>query len=156
RVGPRRAAVIRVGAMASAGLAVLLWPYSTAAYGFWFWLWLCALVAYAFSFAPATCPREAPSPAALAWLMAIIGVAVALRLPGIKANPANISIDELLPGLEAARIARGGAANVFSSIGWFTIPNVCFAFPAIVMKLAGAETFLPLRLSSLLTGIGGV
>jgi 4-amino-4-deoxy-L-arabinose transferase-like glycosyltransferase len=114
------------------------------------------MVAYALSFTRAAETRPGPPLPVLAWLLAIIVLATALRLPGIEARPANISIDELLPGLEAARIARGGAPNVFSSVGWFAMPSLSFAFAAVVMRLAGHETLLPLRMSSLVMGVGGI
>jgi len=147
--------LVRAAGMAAAGLAIFLWDGPTEPYGVWFCVWLAGLVAFAVSFPPALRRCPFPSPAVLLWLCGILGLALALRLPGIADNPANISIDELLPGMEALQIARGGAANVFSSVGWFSMPNVSFAFPAVVMKIIG-PSFYAQRLSSMLMGIGGI
>lgn len=145
---------VRAGGIAAAVAAILLWPGSSP-YGVWFWVWLAGLVAYAASFSPALQRSPFPSPAVLLWLFGILGLAVALRLPGIADNPANISIDELLPAMEALHIARGGTANVFSSVGWFSMPNLSFTFPALIMKALG-PSFYAQRLSSVLMGIGGI
>ena len=91
------------------------------------------------------CGRYPPplAPAALLGLLGILGLAVALRLPAIEDNPANISIDELLPAMEARAHRQRAAPNVFSSVGWFTMPNLSFAFPALVMKVVGAVILRP-------------
>jgi hypothetical protein len=88
--------------------------------------------------------------------LAILVLATALRLPRIETIPGNISVDELMPGLAAQAIATGTAPNVFSTLGWFTLPNLTFAFPAAVMVVVGGDPLFALRFSSLLTGLVGI
>ena len=146
---------LRAAGIAAAALAIALWPGPHAPYGVWFCVWMAGVVAYAASFPGALQKYPFPSPAVLVWLLAILGLAVALRLPGLAHTPANVSIDELLPAMEALRIVRGETTNVFSSVGWFSMPNLSFAFPALVMRVIG-PTFYAQRLSSMLMGVGGI
>lgn len=148
--------VLRIGALAAAGAGVVLWPRSHAGYGLAFWLWAGGIAAYVLSFRRAD-RALAPPPAIVQFgLIGVLALAAALRLVALQDIPANISIDEILPSLEALHIARGGAPNVFSSVGWFGMPNLTFSFGALVMRLAGPDAFLAARLSSVLMGIGGV
>jgi 4-amino-4-deoxy-L-arabinose transferase-like glycosyltransferase len=146
--------LLRAGALAGAAYAVTNW--SPSEYGASFWLWVVSALAYAVSFRAARF-RFARLPTAV-WgaLLAILVLAVALRLPNIEAVPGNISVDELMPGLQAQAIAAGAAPNVFSSLGWFSLPNLTFAFPAAVMVVVGGDALFSLRLSSLLTGVLGI
>ena len=147
--------LVRLGAVAAAAVAIWRWPGSTAAYGVTFWLWLAGLVAYVWSFPRATQARRWPSVAVLVGLIAILGLAAALRIPQIATNPANISVDELLPGFEALQIARGELGNVFSGTGWFSMPRLSFALQALLMGLT-RPSFYVLRLSSAITGLAGI
>jgi 4-amino-4-deoxy-L-arabinose transferase-like glycosyltransferase len=147
--------VVRVAGCAAAVLAIARWPSAYPPYGPWFWGWLAGLLLYAASFAPAARRHPFPPPMVVLWLLGILGLAVALRLPRIADVPANISIDELLPAMEAWHIASGRPVNVFASIGWFSMPNLSFAFPALVMKAIGPP-FYAQRLSSMLMGVGGI
>jgi hypothetical protein len=141
--------------VAAAAVAINQWSGPEEPYGPWFWLWMAGLVAYAASFPPAVRRHPFPAPVVLLWLIAIVALAVGLRLPRIADIPANISIDELLPAMEALNIAGGAPVNVFASAGWFSMPNLSFAFPAVVMKVVGVS-FYAQRLSSLLMGLGGI
>lgn len=147
--------LLRAAGIAAATLAIGEWSGPLEPYAVWFWLWLAGLVAWVASFPPAVRRCPFPSPGVLLWLLGILGLAVALRLPRIADIPANISIDELLPAMEAMHLARGNPVNVFSSVGWFTMPNLSFAFPALVMKVIGVS-FYAQRLSSLLLGVAGL
>jgi len=156
RLTPQRLLVVRAAAVCIALAAIWFWPRTSLGYGLTFWLWAVSLVVYAASFPRARHAFAPPAPLAIVWLLVIVAFAVALRFPGIESNPANISVDELLPGIEAQKIARGLQPNVFSSLGWFAIPNLSFAFPAVIMKLLSEESFLALRLSSMLMGVATI
>src|ERR1700687_2610114 len=156
RLGPQRLLVVRVAAICVAAAAIWFRPRSSQGYGLTFWLWAAGLAGYAASFPRARRTYAPPSTLAVIWLLAILAFAVALRFPGSESNPANISVDELLPGLEAQKIARGQHPNAFSSLGWFAIPNLSFAFPALIMKILGEESFFALRVSSMLMGIAAI
>lgn len=147
---------VRLACLLVAGAALVWWPAAHAGYGLLFWLWAGSVVGYALSFAPAE--RRFPRPPMLvcAALLAILGLAAWLRLTALEDIPANISIDEILPSMEAQSIASGATPNVFSSVGWFTLPNLTFAFPALMIKVVGHDTFFAARLSSALTGLGGI
>lgn len=150
--------VVRGVAALVVAVALVYWPRPAAGYGWSFWAWLGGV-----GVLWATLPR-APRRAAgerAGWregvgLAVILAFAAGLRLWAIESVPANVAIDEMLPGLEALRIARGETPNVFSSVGWFTIPNLAFAPPALFMWALPDDTFLALRLSSLVTGLLGI
>src|SRR5579862_268554 len=147
--------LLRAAGIAVAGLAIAAWSGPLEPYRMWFCLWLAGLVAFVASFPTASRQYRFPSWGALLWLLAILTVAVALRLPRIADIPANISIDEILPAMEAVHLVRDNPVNVFSSVGWFSMPNLSFAFPAVAMQVFGAS-FYTQRLSSLLMGVAGL
>ncbi|MFI5395224.1 MAG: ArnT family glycosyltransferase [Candidatus Binatia bacterium] len=89
-------------------------------------------------------------------LLAILALAAALRFVAPGDVPVNMHFDELSPAQEALHIAHSGRPNVFSSIGWFTIPNVSFAFAAVAIKVVGRNALLAARLSSGIMGMGGI
>ncbi len=148
--------LLRVAGVFAAWLGVLLWPRIHPRYGPACWLWAGGVAAYVLSFRTAS--RRFPRPTLLVWtaLAMIVLFAGWLRLTALTDIPANISIDEILPSLEALHIAQGEPVNVFSSTGWFSMPNLTFAFPALVMKFAGQDAFFGARLSSALTGLAGI
>ncbi len=148
--------MLRVVGVVAAWLGVLLWPRMHAPYGLAFWLWAAGVAAYVLSFRTARRRWSPPGPLVYLALAAIMIFAAWLRLTALADVPANISIDEILPSTEALHIAQGAPINVFSSTGWFTIPNFTFALPAVVMKLAGHDAFWAARLSSVLTGLAGI
>ncbi|MBI3783611.1 MAG: glycosyltransferase family 39 protein [Deltaproteobacteria bacterium] len=148
--------LLRAVAVVAGIAAAIYWRAHEPGYGWLFWGWVICLAAYIGSFPPAL-RRERPI-ARPAWVLfvGILGLAAVLRFPDIYSVPGNISIDELLPGLEALHITQGGKPNVFGSIGWFTIPNLTFAIPAVIMQLTPLSPFHALRLSSALTGLAGI
>lgn len=150
--------VVRIAALVVVVAALWHWPRPAPGYGWTFWAWIAGGAAFW-----ATLPRGVkPSPAgessafARVALAAILVFAAGVRLWAIESVPENVAIDELLPGLEALRIAQGLAPNVFSSVGWFTIPNLSFAIPGVFLWLLPDDAFLALRLSSVVTGLAGI
>lgn len=151
------AAVARIGAVVLAAVAMVYWPRPVAGYGWTFWMWLAAGVAFWASLPRAERKSRSTEPPHMrALLVAVFALAAALRLWDLQATPANVAVDEMLPGVEALKIAQGHTANVFSSVGWFTIPNLCFAIPAVFMWFLPGDAFLALRLSSVVTGLAGI
>lgn len=148
--------LLRTVALVAAVSGILLWRRLQPGYGVAFWLWAGGVVAYALSFprAQRLCPP--PHGLALAGLIAVLALAGGLRFVALGEVPANISIDETLPSLEALHIAQGQVPNVFSSVGWFSMPNLTFAFPAVIVRVAGPNAFLAARLSSALMGMAGI
>ncbi len=151
-----RQGAVRWAAVALCAVALWGWPGVQAGYGWYFWSWLVGALVLAISL-PGPSQRTArPSPAFLIGLVLLLGLAAALRLPQVAEIPPNVSVDEVLPGYEAWRIAQGRTGNVFSSLGWFTIPNLSFALPGAVMAWWPGDVFEGLRLSSVLTGLFGI
>lgn len=142
--------------LVGAVVAIVLWPQPAVGYGWTFWLWLASSIGFAAAFTPATQPHPRPTLPVLVVLFTILVFAAALRLPEIDRIPANIAIDEVYPGLEALHIARDGGANVFSNLGWFNIPSLCFAYPAVVMKMLDGYGLYELRMSSAIMGLAGL
>ena len=127
------------------------WPGPYAPYGRWFWLWLAGLVAFAASFPPALRPYPFPRRRCCCgcsaswrwrWRCACRGS------PTFRRTSASTSCCRRWRRCTSPAVA---AANVFSSVGWFTMPNLSFAFPALVMKVIGVS-FYAQRLSSVLMG----
>ena len=147
---------LRLAAIIIATAAVVWWPRMNGGYGAAFWLWAAAVAGYALSFRFAERRSTKPGVLVCAALLGIVGLAALLRLTALEDIPANISIDEILPSLEAQHIAHGEAPNVFSTTGWFYMPNLTFAFPALVVKAVGHDPFLAVRLSSALMGLAGI
>jgi hypothetical protein len=148
--------VLRVGAAVALVLAIELWPPTNSGYGVAFWLWVCAVVAYALSFERARRTSALPPRMVQVVLVGILILAAVLRLVLIKRFPAEIHIDEILPGIEALNIVQGKAPNVFSSVGWFTTPNLTFAFPALAMEIASHDLLRAARLTSAVMGVAGI
>lgn len=151
-----RAGLVRLAAVAATVLAAILWRFHEPGWGPIFWLWGLGLVGFVLSYAPARTPAPPATPALWAALGGVLLLAAWLRLPDIYDIPANISIDELLPGLESKLLADGMKPNPFGSVGWFTIPNLAFAPAAVVMKLSHLQAFHALRVCSALVGLGGI
>lgn len=149
-------ACLRTAVLAGAVVALVLWPQPAFGYGWTFWLWLVSAGAYALSFTGAERKWQRPRPAVIVVLGVILVLAALLRFPRLEEIPGNIAIDEVYPGLEALRIARGEAPNVFSSVGWFNIPRLSFAYPALFMKVLDGDAFHALRLSSAVMGLAGI
>lgn len=145
-----------VPAFGGVGYAIYTWPVPAPDYGWSFWLWA-ATLGLILCILPKRTERPAPvsMPVGIG-LAAIVVFAAALRIPGIEDVPANISVDEVLPSLESLRIANGESPNVFSSVGWFTIPSLAFAPGGLLVALFPEQPFFAVRLSSMLTGLLGI
>ncbi len=83
-------------------------------------------------------------------VLAILAVAVALRLPDLVQIPPEVHGDEAACGLEARRILHGEVPNLFG-VGWYQIPNISFAISAAVMWLFG-EDLWGFRIASVIQG----
>lgn len=152
----RAVPVVRLLALLGASASLYWWPDQHAGYDWTFWLWLASGAAFAWTLDGPGQRTARPALTFVGGLLAIVAFALLVRLPYVAELPSNISIDEVLPGYEALRIAQGRTGNVFSGVGWFTIPNLSFALPAVVMRMLPDDTFLALRLSSVLTGVLGI
>lgn len=86
--------------------------------------------------------------------LVLLAAALALRLPGLTDQPYVVHGDEAACGLEAFRWLNGGVPSLIS-VGWYGLPVAGYGFPALVMRVAGANLF-GLRLSSVLLGVGAV
>jgi 4-amino-4-deoxy-L-arabinose transferase-like glycosyltransferase len=105
--------------------------------------------------APAAGGRPAPPRLPEALLVAaLLGLALALRLPSLDTIPREVHGDEAAIGLEARRLLAGEAPTIFA-VGWYDVPMISFAIPAIVMAAAGQDLF-GLRLASVLQGVGSI
>lgn len=147
---------VRTAALAGGVVAIALWPQPAVDYGWTFWLWLVCACAYGLSFPGAERAFPAPHRAVLVALALILILAASLRFPAIAEIPGNIAIDEVYPGINALHIARGEARNVFSNLGWYNIPQLSFAYPALFIKALGGNAFYNLRLSSAVMGLAGI
>ena len=159
---PRLAALLRRGwRPLLALLSLFLWTvaiffWAPRTYGWPFVLWVLALIGFVVSL-PGGRPRwRELSTSTRVVLALLLLLSVVLRLPWLEAVPPNIAADEILPGYEAMQIAAGRYPNVFSTLGWFTIPGAAFLPPALVMKVLPGDPFYALRLSSMLTGLIGI
>lgn len=146
----------RLAFLLAAGAALARWSSIDPAYGVGFWVWAGSVVGYTVSFAAAERRWPRPRVPVCAALLGILALAAWLRFSALNDIPANISIDEVLPSMEAETIASGGAPNVFSSAGWFSLPNLTFTIPALVIKAVGHDPFFAVRLSSAFTGLAGI
>jgi hypothetical protein len=147
---------LRVAALLAVSVGITLWPRSNQGYGVAFWLWACGVVTYALSFQPVRSTVPPPRAIVQVGLFGVLTLAAALRLVAITDIPALIHIDEILPGIEALHIVQGKAPNVFSSVGWFTTPNLAFTFPALVMQVTRHDLLYAARLTSAIMGTAGI
>lgn len=77
-------------------------------------------------------------------------ITLTLGLYQLTDIPATVHGDEGMVGLHARMLLQGKAETLFSS-SWYSIPQLFFAIPAMVMSLAGDNLF-GLRLTSTLLG----
>ncbi|HEU5198558.1 MAG TPA: hypothetical protein VFU32_02910, partial [Ktedonobacterales bacterium] len=70
----------------------------------------------------------------------LLVAALALRLPGLTDQPYVVHGDEAACGLEAFRWLNGGVSSLIS-VGWYGLPVAGYGFPALVMRVAGANLF---------------
>lgn len=136
--------------------AALLWRNHEPGWGPLFWAWSLGLAAFVLGLPRRSTPSLPSDHGFRLGLGGILLLAAAWRLPGVHELPANISVDEILPGVESLRLASGKGPNPFGSIGWFSIPNLSFLPGAIAMALLPWESFHSLRISSAVTGLAGL
>ncbi len=136
-------------------VAVFLWRAEEPGYGPVFWAWVTCLSAYVASF-PANKQEGAQNLGFYIRLVLLLVFAAVWRIPQVYEMPANISVDELLPGVESLHIAAGEAPNVFGSVGWFSIPRLAFTPGALFMAWLPLPPFHSLRLASVCTGLVGI
>ncbi len=84
-------------------------------------------------------------------LVILLEVALLLRLPNLTNLPYIVHGDEAACGLQAYLWLDGGVPSLIS-VGWYGLPVLGYGYPALVMKVVGANLF-GLRLSSVLIGI---
>ena len=124
-----------------------------------FCLWLASLAAAAAAARAWDGKRSAlPSlpwtPLERAMLLAILAVALALRLPDLTTIPPEVHGDEAACGIAARDILRGGTTNLFA-LGWSNLSNIGFAISAASMAVFGDDLF-GLRMASVLLGTATV
>ena len=84
-------------------------------------------------------------------MLAILGVAVALRFPNLATIPPNVHGDEVSIGLDARKIMTGHMPAVFAT-GWYDVPALSFALHAATMRVFGDNLF-GLRMASAIEGV---
>ncbi|GEM_PF-1159102 len=84
-------------------------------------------------------------------LSVLLIAALLLRLSGLTDQPYIVHGDEAACGLEAYRWLNGGVPSLLS-VGWYGLPVLGYGYPALVMRLVGANLF-GLRLSSVIIGV---
>ncbi len=84
-------------------------------------------------------------------ILAILAVALWLRLPDLATLPPNLHGDEVSIGLDARRVLAGEMPTVFA-VGWYEVPALSFTLHAATMALFGNNLF-GLRLASLIEGL---
>jgi 4-amino-4-deoxy-L-arabinose transferase-like glycosyltransferase len=139
--------------MVAAGLVALGVALGSAT-----WLWLMGLVALV---GGAVVVESRPTPgvqerprwqaAELGALLAVLGVAIWLRVPDLATVPPNVHGDEASIGLDARAILTGQMPAVFAT-GWYDVPALSFAIHAATMRLFGDNLF-GLRLASAIEGV---
>jgi 4-amino-4-deoxy-L-arabinose transferase-like glycosyltransferase len=84
-------------------------------------------------------------------ILAILAVALWLRLPDLATLPPNLHGDEVSIGLDARRVLNGEMPAVFA-VGWYEVPALSFTLHAATMALFGDNLF-GLRLASVIEGL---
>ncbi len=92
-------------------------------------------------------PRREQLPELLL-VLAILGVALALRLPDLGGIPAFVHGDEAAIGLEGRRILDGGSVFEF---GWYGVPSLSYAIASGTLWLFGND-LTGLRAASVIEG----
>lgn len=83
-------------------------------------------------------------------VLAILLLALALRLPHLEQIPPEVHGDEAACGLEARQILAGRVPNLFT-VGWYHIPYMSFAISAASMSIFG-NTLYGFRMASVIQG----
>jgi 4-amino-4-deoxy-L-arabinose transferase-like glycosyltransferase len=84
-------------------------------------------------------------------LLAVLGVAIWLRLPNLALLPPNLHGDEVSIGLDARLILAGNMPAVFAT-GWYDVPALSFSLHAASMRVFGDNLF-GLRMGSAIEGL---
>ena len=140
-----RASLVVLGLALGVGVVALVdrsdgrhWPS--------FALWCVALFTYLVAFLPIRAERAVARPAFPSLtIVAIVAAAFVIRtwdLPGI---PWSLGGDEASQGIEARKFLAGSRSDVFG-VGWYSMPNLSFVWPAIWLGAVSDDT-LGLRLS---------
>jgi 4-amino-4-deoxy-L-arabinose transferase-like glycosyltransferase len=87
-------------------------------------------------------------------LLAVVLIALLLRLPALESIPGYVHNDEASNGLQARAIAEGQVPSLFG-YGWANLPLLGYSWDALFFKLLG-DSLLSLRLSSAVLGIASV
>ncbi len=156
----RAAAAIGLGLLG--GLAVSAGVYAHATtnaqrLAVWSWVLGLALIAAAVdvgTWTPARVATRRPSLGTVVEataLVAILGLALALRVVSLDTIPPQVDEDEALWGLGARAILRGPTQDVFS-LAEFFFPRLSFALYAPVMALFGDNLF-GYRMGSVIQGL---
>ena len=83
-------------------------------------------------------------------LVAIAGLALALRIPNLATIPPDVHGDEAAVGLDARAIIHGGWGDLFH-LGWAGVPELSYAFAALVMRVFGDDLY-GVRMTSVFLG----
>jgi 4-amino-4-deoxy-L-arabinose transferase-like glycosyltransferase len=83
-------------------------------------------------------------------LAAIVAVGFLLQGYRVADIPPGLHGDEGESGMQALQILNGEARNLIS-VGWYHLPMMSFAWPALSMRIFG-DTVLGLRMSSVIVG----
>ncbi len=123
------------------------------------WLWLIGVACFLLAFVPSFSVREVWPRLAhwfrsrrveLAWLVALLLVALAVRAVDLEHIPANLGGDEGTQGVAALELLGPPLGNPFST-GWFSVPTMSFLAWGLSMRVFG-ESVAGLRALSALVG----
>jgi len=157
---PRRAFIALAGASFAllAGYLARRRP-DTADFIDLLWLWLLGVTEFLLAFAPPFSFGKARERLSrwlrgnrveLAWLAALLLVALLARAVDLEHIPANLGGDEGTQGMAALELLGPPLGNPFST-GWFAVPTMSFLWYGLGMRLFGA-TVAGLRAFSALAG----
>ncbi|HEM62666.1 MAG TPA: hypothetical protein ENO24_10280, partial [Chloroflexi bacterium] len=100
---------------------------------------------------------ERPQPSGERWrpweiflVFAIVGLGFSLQAYRVGDTPPGFHGDEAESGLQALQIISGEVPSLIS-VGWYHLPMLSFAWPAVSMALLG-DTVYGLRMSSVIVG----
>jgi 4-amino-4-deoxy-L-arabinose transferase-like glycosyltransferase len=91
-----------------------------------------------------------PSAWEIALLLAILAVGFALQGYRVAEIPPGFHGDEAESGLQALQLLKGEVGSLIS-VGWYHLPMMSFAWPAVSMRILG-DTVYGLRMSSVIVG----
>jgi hypothetical protein len=144
-----RLAAIALAVAGNGSALWLLWRDNTGPAGFWLWLLGLGLAVLAAPGHPS--PRPASRLVGVALPVALLILALFLRVYRIGDLPPGIFIDETNAALDALEILDGAAVSPFAT-GWFQTPTLYAYYMAGLFRLLGV-TFFALKLASILPGL---